>query len=93
MKTRKFDAVTGRQREFIMMSTAMRIQELYDGASYACTINPDKDFYIDQIARLAMFCGWAEEFLNKYYGTGQYEDFLIDLMDEFVEKKLDKVYR
>lgn len=89
----KFDNVTGRQREFLLMETAMRIQELYDEASFACTINPDKDYLIDQIARLTMFCGWSEEFLKKYYGTDEYEDFFLDLMDEFMENKLNRFYR
>lgn len=89
----KFDNVTGRQREFLLMETVMRIQELYDEASFACTINPDKDYLIDQITRLTMFCGWAEEFLKKYYGTDEYEDFFLDLMDEFMENKLNRFYR
>ena len=89
---KKFADVTGIARENLLMETAMRITEVFDDMYYAHHINPDVIDTIGSIERLQIFCDWAREFEEKYYGTEAYEEDFIGLSDEFATKKIKEFF-
>lgn len=85
----KFDIVTGEVRENLLMETAMSIMEIYRDMLSRKEISSDE---LDSIALLQLFCDWAREFENTYFGTDEYEDDYLSLVDEFASAKLNEAF-
>lgn len=87
-----FDVLEPEIKENLLMETAMRIQETFDDMSYAHHVNPDKVDATDSLERLQMFRDWAREFENRYCDTERYEDYFLELSQEFAEAKIKEVF-
>ena len=81
-----------RERENLLMETAMRIQEVFDDMWYAHQINPYITDYYGSAERYTLFCDWVREFEDKYRDTERYEDDFINLSQEFAEEKIKEVF-
>ena len=81
-----------RERENLLMETAMRIQEVFDDMWYTQHVNPDITDYYGSMERYHLFCDWAREFEERYCDTERYTDDFLELSREFAEEKIKGVF-
>ncbi len=89
---KNFTELDQTDKENLLMETAMMIMSIFDEMFYAQQLNTDKVDYDGSIERLRKFCDWSREFEIIYYGTEEYEDDYMSLINEWVINKLIKEY-
>ena len=87
-----FDKGSPKARETCLMETAMRIQEVFDDMWYTQHVNPDITDYYGSCERYTLFCDWAREYEDKYFGTEEYDTDWAESVREFAEAKIKEVF-
>ena len=70
----------------------MMIMSIFDDMIHAQQLDQHKVNDDSCIERLNKFSSYAVEFEDKYYGTEEYEDDFIFLINEWASKKIDEEY-